>query len=51
MRKLRLNRQSRKKRKLNKQEVKKERGVYKTNLNEIKTMKSLGLDKINRKFT
>ena len=51
IRKLRLNRQSRKKRKLNKQEVKEERGVFKTNLIEIKTMKSLGLDKTNRKFT
>ena len=38
-------------RKLNKQEVKQERGVLKTNLIEIKTMKSLGLDKTNRKIT
>ena len=51
IRKLRLNRQSGKKRKLNKQEVKEERGVVKTNLIEIKTRKSLGLNKTNRKFT
>ena len=51
IRKLRLSRQSSKKMKLNKQEVKEERGVLKTNLIEIKTMKSLGLDKTNRKFT
>ena len=51
IRKLMLNRQSKKMRKLNKQEVKEERGVLKTNLFEIKTMKSLGLDKTNRKFT
>ena len=51
IRKLRLNRWSGEKRKLNKQEVKEERGVLKTNLIEIKTRKSLGLDKTNRKFT
>ena len=38
-------------RKLNKKEVKEERGVLKTNLIEIKTIKSLGLDRTNRKFT
>ena len=31
--------------KLNRRELKDERGVLKTNLIEIKTMKSLGLDK------
>ena len=51
IRKLRLNRQSKKMKKLNRREVKDERGVLKTNLIEIKTMKSLGLDKTNRKFT
>ena len=51
IRKLRLNRQYGKKRKLNKQEVKEERGVLKKNLIEIKARKSLGLDKTNRKLT
>ena len=51
IKKLRLNRQSGKKRKLNKQEVKEERGVLRTNLIEIKTKKKLGLDMTNRKFT
>ena len=51
IRKLRLNRQSGKNRKSNKPEVKEERGVLKTNLIEIKTRKSLGLDMTNRKFT
>ena len=37
--------------KLKRRELKDERGVLKTNLIEIKTMKSLGLDKTNRKFT
>ena len=50
IRKLRLNRQSKKMKKLNWREVKDERGVLKTNFIEIKTMKSLGLDKTNRKL-
>ena len=51
IRKLRLNRRSVKKKKLNKQEVKEERGVLKSNLIEIKTEKSLGLDMTSRSFT
>ena len=51
IRKLRLNRRYGRKRKSNKQEVKEERGMLKTNLIEIKAKKSLGLDKTNRKFT
>ena len=50
IRKLRLNRRSVKKKKLNKQEVKEERGVLKSNLIEIKTEKSLGLDMTSRSF-
>ena len=37
--------------KLNRKEVKEKREVLKTNVIEIKTIKSLGLDKTNRKFT
>ena len=51
IRKLRLNRRSVKKKKLNKQEVKEERGVLKSHLLEIKTEKSLGLDMTSRSFT
>ena len=51
IRKLRLNRRSSKKKKLNKQEVKEERGELKSNLIEIKTEKSLGLNMTNRSFT
>ena len=51
IRKLRLNRWSGKKKKLNKQEIKEERGVLKSNLIEIKTGKSLGPDMTNRRFT
>ena len=51
IRKLKLNRQFKKMRKLNKKEVKEERGMLKTNLIEIKTMNTFGLDKTNRKFT
>ena len=50
IRKLRLNKQSKKMKKLDRRELKDERGVLKTNLIEINTMKSLGLDKTNRKF-
>ena len=49
--KLRLNKESKKIKKLIKTELKEERGVLKTNLIEIKTMKCLGLDYTNRKFT
>ena len=51
VRKLRLNRRSARKKKLNKKEVKEERGVVKSNLIEIKTKKSLGLDITSRNFT
>ena len=51
IRKLRLNKQSKKIEKLNRKELREERGVLKTNLIEIKTMKSLGQDYTNRKFT
>ena len=51
IRKLRLNNHSKKIKKLNRRELREERGVLKTNLIEIKTMKSLGQDYTNRKFT
>ena len=51
IRKLRLNKQCKKMKKLNRRELKDERRVLKTNLIEIKTKKSLGLDKTNRNFT
>ena len=51
IRKLRLNRHSGKKKKLSKQEVKEERGILRSNLIEIKTAKSLGLDMTSRRFT
>ena len=49
--KLRLNRRSGKKKKLNKQQVKEERGVLKSNIIEIKAEKTLGLDMTSRSFT
>ena len=51
IRKLRLNRQSGKKNNLSKQEVEEERGILRSNLIEIKTTKSLGLDMTSRRFT
>ena len=48
IRKLRLNRQLRKK---NNHEAKEERGILRSNLIEIKPEKGLGLDMINRRFT
>ena len=50
IRKLRLNRQFGKKNKLSKQEVKAERGILRSNLIEIKTAKSLGLNMTSRRF-
>ena len=51
IRKLRLNRCSWKKKKISKQEVKEERGILRSNLIEITTAKSLGLDVTSRRFT
>ena len=51
IRKLRLNRQSGKKKKLNKQGVREEKGIIRSNLIEIKTGKSLGHDMTNIRFT
>ena len=50
IRKLRLNRRSSRKKKLNKQKVEEERGVLKLSLIEIKAEKSLVLDMTNRSF-
>ena len=51
VRKLRLNRRSTRWSKSNKQKVKEERKVLKSNLIEIKTEKSVGLDITSRNFT
>ena len=51
IRQLRINNRSKKIKKLNRRELREERGVFKTNLIEIKTEKSLGQDYMNRKFT
>ena len=50
IRKLRLNRRSSRKKKLNKQKVEEERGVLKLSLIEIKAEKCLVLDMTNRSF-
>ena len=51
IRKLRLNRLCGKKKILHKQKVKEERVILRSNLTEIKTAKSLGLNMTSRRFT